>query len=73
MRLSQLIDSPDLCGSQRAQPPAQERLQPMGAQLLLPLGVVFSELFLPKSKLWVSSEDCLLTSAAEELSGTEEN
>lgn len=27
MRLSQLIDSPDLCGSQRAQPPAQERLQ----------------------------------------------
>lgn len=27
MRLSQLIDSADLCGSQRAQPPAQERLQ----------------------------------------------
>lgn len=75
MRLSQLIDSPDLCGSQRAQPPAQERLQPrpMGGQLFLPLGVVFSELFLPKFKLCVSSENRLLTSAAEELSGTEEN
>lgn len=35
MRLSLLIDSTDLCGSQRAQPPAQEWLQlrPMGGQL----------------------------------------
>lgn len=44
-----------------------------GAALLYLLGLCFSASFLPKFKLWASSKNCLLTSAAEELSGTEEN